>query len=209
VRVLRAFPWLLCLAVAGAVGFTATCGTQPASPSPPTPTFPTAFIYVSGLPPSPGLSLQFDAVAFDTNGGSRVVTNQAVWSSSDPSALTVTATGLATGVQLGVAELTASFDGVSDSMPVSVNPIPCANLTVQPTDPTAPAAGGSIVVTIVMAFATPCAWRVAPREPYVTVSGAASGVGAGSFTLVVAPNALTPRHGYATVIGKLITISQQ
>ena len=63
------------------------------------------------MPPEiePGVSLQLTATAFKSDGSTEDVSRQAAWTSDAPSALTVTATGLATAQARGEVNVTARF----------------------------------------------------------------------------------------------------
>ena len=63
---------------------------------------------------APGQSAQFTATAYDSE-GIRIDTATFVWRSSDERVATVTQTGVVTGVESGVATISAEFDGVTGS----------------------------------------------------------------------------------------------
>lgn len=52
----------------------------------------------------------------------RIVTNEAAYNSSNPSAATVSATGLVTGVNKGVTTITAEYEGKTDTINIEVRP---------------------------------------------------------------------------------------
>ena len=58
-----------------------------------------------------GSRLQFTATAVFSDGSTQDITSQVAWTSSNPSAISITASGLATGVGPGSAVISASFDG--------------------------------------------------------------------------------------------------
>lgn len=67
-----------------------------------------------------GLSKQFTAQATYSDGSSDDVTADVTWSSSDQAVITIDAQGMATGQTLGSADIGASLNGKSDSVPVDV-----------------------------------------------------------------------------------------
>ena len=89
--------------------------TRPSSPNVPTPpTVPvtTTRLEIAG-PASiaPGESAQFSATAYQSDGSTKDVTNEAEWRSGNHWALSISATGLATGVERGEAPVGAGFAG--------------------------------------------------------------------------------------------------
>ena len=94
----------------------------PASPTPPAPgPAPTvSSVIVSGAPPTVGATAPFSATANLSNGTSQAVTSQATWNSSNTSVATVSNTGLVTGVGVGIADITATYQGASGTAHASV-----------------------------------------------------------------------------------------
>jgi hypothetical protein len=68
-----------------------------------------------------GTTLQLDAVALD-GGGNAILDARFTWSSSDPSVLSISGTGLVTAETEGSATITATADGVSGMAQLSVSP---------------------------------------------------------------------------------------
>jgi len=82
-----------------------------------------------------GATQQLTATTKDANGNTltgRVV----VWSSSDQTKATVSASGLVTAVAVGTATITATSEGQSGTSTATIMPIPVATVTVSPTTPT-------------------------------------------------------------------------
>jgi hypothetical protein len=97
----------------------AACGDAPSTPD------PVASLSISPAQPvvMRGDTLRVAAVAYDASGkvlGGRAVT----WSSSAPDIVSVSATGLLTGVGRGAATLTATSEGLSLAVPVTVAAAP-------------------------------------------------------------------------------------
>ncbi|MFZ0793746.1 MAG: Ig-like domain-containing protein [Candidatus Korobacteraceae bacterium] len=80
---------------------------------------------------------QFTATATFGNNSSGDVTSQVTWSSSSPSIATINSTGLATGVALGSAVITAKSNNssVTATAPVTVSSKTVVSIAISPTDP--------------------------------------------------------------------------
>jgi len=98
---------------------------------------PVASIDITPVSPTvaAGLTLQLNAVARDAAGN--VLTGRVIaWGpSSNTAAATLGATGLVTGVSPGTTSITASSEGRSSSVTLTVTPAPVASLDVTPTSP--------------------------------------------------------------------------
>ncbi len=79
-----------------------------------------------------GASQQFDAMGTYTDGSTQDVTTLAAWSSSATTVATVSATGLAVGTGQGSTAITASFESVSASVPISVGTANLVSIAVTP-----------------------------------------------------------------------------
>jgi uncharacterized protein YjdB len=64
---------------------------------------------------SPDGTQQFTATAYYSDGSSKAVTNEVTWESSDEGIATIDNAGLATGIDPGHAQITASLEGVSSN----------------------------------------------------------------------------------------------
>jgi hypothetical protein len=67
-----------------------------------------------------GLTSSLVAVATLANGTSSVVTSSATWQSSNPAAVTISTTGVATGVDVGSTSISANYQGASASLAMRV-----------------------------------------------------------------------------------------
>ena len=181
------------------------------SPSPTTPSAssgPTvSYVYVSGGAPATGASSQFTATAILSDGVNANVTSQAVWKTSNPSILTVSAAGVVTGVAAGTADISATYQGLTGTTPVTVSTLPC-QFVVQPTQVWVPQEGGSAQITVTMTMGVGCAWTAQTTQPFVTITGGASGTGSGVVAVTIAPNTGTSRSGTLTVAGTAVAITQ-
>jgi uncharacterized protein (TIGR03437 family) len=101
---------------------------------------------------------------------------------------------------------TISIVGVSVTVTQSAGATaPCA-YSVSPTTSQAPASGGSLTVSIQTGAS--CPWAVSGLPGWITVSGASSGAGAGSVSLVVAPNSGSALSATILIAGLSVTITQ-
>jgi hypothetical protein len=78
---------------------------------------------VSGSPPEVGTTAQYTATATLSNGTTQNVTTQSTWQSSNTAVATVSASGVATGMGLGIADVRATYQGVTAVTQVNVSTI--------------------------------------------------------------------------------------
>ncbi|MCE9500539.1 MAG: Ig-like domain-containing protein, partial [Leptospira sp.] len=97
-----------------------------------------------------GSALQYQVTATAADGTTFNVTQNATWSSSNPSIASVSSTGLASGEQIGSAIISASFSGVTASASLSVTAPTVSSITIHPANTTI-GDGDSVAYT---AFAT-------------------------------------------------------
>jgi hypothetical protein len=81
----------------------------------------TSSIAVTGTVPTIGQTSQLAAKATLSNGTTQDVTTQATWSSSNTAVATVTSGGLMKLLQVGAADITAAYQGVTGRLSVSVS----------------------------------------------------------------------------------------
>ena len=82
-----------------------------------------------------GTTQQFTATANFTSGPSQDVTSSAVWSSDTPATATIAAGGLATAVDPGTSQISASFGGQSASTTLTVSVATIKSIAVTPNTP--------------------------------------------------------------------------
>jgi uncharacterized protein (TIGR03437 family) len=82
---------------------------------------------------------------------------------------------------------------------------PCA-YSVGPTSLQAPSAGGNLTVGIQTTAA--CPWTISGLPSWITVSGASSGVGSATVTLVVFPNSGVPLGATVWIAGESVSVTQ-
>jgi uncharacterized protein YjdB len=92
------------------------------NPTPATPTPTVTSVSITGNPSLNGgnLTSQLIARATLSNGTLQDVSALATWSSSNPAAATVSATGLVTAVTLGTTTISAAYQGQTGTLSVSV-----------------------------------------------------------------------------------------
>jgi len=122
--------------------------------------------------------------------------------------------GPATGAQLnypeGVAANSTGTVYIADTMNSRIRAVtptvpPCA-YSVSPTTLQAPFAGGNLTVSIQTTAS--CQWAVLGLPGWITVSGAASGAGPATVTLVVSPNSGTALTATVLIAGVSVTVTQ-
>jgi hypothetical protein len=107
VRTVASVVWIV------ALGVFVACGSNPAAPSAST-------VTVTGNVRSVGQTSQLTATVRLSNGSTQDVTTQATWSSSNISVATVTSGGLLRVLQIGNADITATYQGVNGKLSVSL-----------------------------------------------------------------------------------------
>lgn len=85
-----------------------------------------------------GTSLQYDASAVLSDGTIEDVTATAAWASTPEAVATVTPGGLASGLSVGTATVSATVAGVNGSTGLTVTAAVLASLEISPTDPVVP-----------------------------------------------------------------------
>jgi len=106
-------PWVIGICVTTAASGSA-CSHGPTAP-------PTArTLAVTGPPPAIGATTQFEATITLSDGSTRVVTEDATWSSSNPAVVTVSGQGAATGIDAGDAVISATYQSIAGSARVTI-----------------------------------------------------------------------------------------
>jgi trimeric autotransporter adhesin len=120
---------------AGTTAITATSGTITSAPASLTVTSASATsLAISPNPASMAVdvSQQFTATATFSDGTTQDVTNVATWSSAATSIATVTVSGLVTARNLGSTNISAAFESVNTSTPLTVNANGLNSISIQP-----------------------------------------------------------------------------
>jgi len=85
-------------------------------------------------------------------------------------------------------------------------PVSACTYSVSPTTLMAPASGGGMTVGIQTTGA--CPWTVSGLPVWITVSGAASGAGSATVTLVISPNSGAAQSATISIAGVSVTVTQ-
>jgi len=145
-----------------------------------------ATLYVG---PSGGQTLILSATAQQSNG--RPITGRLTeWRSSNPTAVSVSASGIVTATAPGTATVTATVDAVVGSTAITVLPVPVASVTVTPTALELPAGFTQPVSAVlrdssgaVLTGRTVGWTSSAPAVALVSGTGVVQGVSAGTATI--------------------------
>lgn len=139
----------LALALAGLLGACDDAPTRPSSGvNPDVPVITTRFEITGPDTVPPGESAQFTATAYQSDGSTRSVTNEAQWRSGNLRVLSISATGLATGLERGEAPITAGFAGrTATKSDVVVVPAGTSRLVGTVRDAGLPVPGARVEVT--------------------------------------------------------------
>lgn len=183
----------------------AACGESTATG--PDPVTPVASVRVA----SPGGTMLVEQVAqlhaTPVSSSGRVLEGRVVtWSSANPERATITADGVATAISEGPVTFTATSEGVSGSLVVTVLPIPATNIAlVAPTQSMEVGESQQLAVTVSDSRGRPLndrpvTWQSeAPAVATVSPAGLVTAVGAGTVRIVA-------QHGTLSV-GVNVTVT--
>ena len=133
-----------------------------------------------------------------SDGSSEDVSDRSIWQTSDATVVTVSGTGLLTTVGFGEAEVTATFESLPASTPVSVSP---SGFFVTPESRNVASGGGGRNLTVTTT-SPDTRWTATSEEPWLVVTEGSSGTGEGVVTYRVEENVLEiSRSGTITVAG--------
>lgn len=179
--------------------------SNPAAPSTPATSAATSYVFLTGTAPMSGASTQFTATAVGPDGVQTNVTSQATWRSSNQAIVSVAQGGIVRGVTMGSAEVSATYNGVTGSTPLTVSAMVCA-FSLDPSVASIPGSGGSITIAVNVQ-GEQCQWS-AQTSGFLRIEGSASGSGSGSLVVAADPNTGATRVGTIAVAGASATISQ-
>jgi hypothetical protein len=86
----------------------------------------------SGRTIMPGTKLSFTATGLFSDNTTQVITRECTWASDNPAVATIGVRGTATGVGPGTANLSATLNGVTGSVPLSVSSATISSISVSP-----------------------------------------------------------------------------
>ena len=95
----------------------------------------------------PGAPLQLTALGTFSDGSVRNISAQVSWSTSDPNLVLPNESGLVTAISVGTATLTASFAGMTASIPVSSG-TPVYSVVAAPSGPITIDSSGNYLVSV-------------------------------------------------------------
>ena len=81
---------------------------------------------------APGTQLTFTATGVFSDASTQVITRDATWASDNPAVATLTPVSIVTGVSAGTANISATFNGVTGSTPITVSGVTLTSITVSP-----------------------------------------------------------------------------
>ena len=120
--------------------FEVCCGSGSSSPAPTSPSTPSpappptvTSVSITGPAPAVGATAQYTATATLSNGTTQNASSQSTWQSSNTVVATVSSTGVVTGAGLGIADLRATYQGVTGFTQVNVATVAPGKLAISTT----------------------------------------------------------------------------
>ncbi|HEY1810147.1 MAG TPA: Ig-like domain-containing protein [Acidobacteriaceae bacterium] len=159
-----------------------------------------------------GATQQFTATATYSDSSTKNITSSVTWKSSNMAAVTINASGLATGVAAGSSTITASSGAISGSALATVAVKTISSIAVTPANPSF-AAGSTQQFTATATYAdsttgnitTTAAWTSSDGTvTTIDSSGLAAGLASGTSTITATENSVSG-HTTATITGTAVT----
>ncbi len=160
---------------------------------------PATLVSVAFSPSNPsvaaGTSAQVTVTGTFSDGSTQNLTSIAVFSSSNPAAVTVNSSGVITGVAPGTSNVTVTVDGQTNSFSATTSAATLVSIAITPSVPTSFAKGTTEQFTATGTFSdgstqdlsSGVAWTTSNPAVYtVDTHGLATGAGTGSATLTAA-----------------------
>lgn len=139
-------------------------------------------------PPAPSIALgasqQFSANATYSDGSTQAVA--ASWSSAAPAVASVAASGLATGASVGSAVISATYNGKSASVPLTVTPASLVSIAVTPQNPTVLIAA-TRQLAVLGTYSDNTTHDLTATSSFVSATSASATVSSGGLVAGVAP----------------------
>ena len=155
-----------------------------------------------------GATQQFTAIATYSDGASADISSQVTWLSSNTQVATIYANGLATGIAVGSAGITATLGGVTgQATTLAVQPL--SSIAISPASPNNLAVGAAQHFTAIGTFAdgslmditSQVTWSIATANiATITAGGVATGVKTGTDKITAALAGLTSQPVALNVI---------
>jgi hypothetical protein len=145
-----------------------------------------------------GATLQLGATGYYDNGTTQALGASVTWQTTKSAVATINTQGAVTGVDEGVAEVSAAYQGVSGSTSVTVGPAALVSIGVTPANGTVPAglplqfsATGTYSDGSTQALTASVTWSSsAPTVATINAAGLASGIIVGSTTMTAASGSI-------------------
>ncbi len=175
------------------------CGGGGASSSGSVATLQSIQVTPSAISIAAGLGQQFRATGNYSDGGTKDLTSSSTWSSSNPTAATISSTGMVTSKAQGATTITASYSGVSGSTTLTVTAAAISSIAVTPQSPSLPL-GTTLQLTATGTFTDGSVQNLTSSVQWssgntaivgVSASGVASGAGLGSATVTAASGSVS------------------
>ena len=203
----------------GTVNITATLSGVVSSPITLTVTTPMlSTITVNPISPilgGIGSNQQFTAIGTYTNNSNADITSKVIWSSSNNGCATISPTGLATVIEVGSANITASLSGItSTNISLTVIPATLISITVIPAYPANLAAGFTQQFTATGTYSdnstayitSQVIWSSSnPSNLTISPSGLTEGIAIGNVNIMATLSGVTSSPVTLTVVGPALS----
>ena len=162
-----------------------------------------------------GTTLQLSATGYYADGTSHTLGASVTWQTSQPAVATISIQGDVTGVGEGVAQLSATYQGLTGSTSVNVGPPALLNLTVGPNQSSLPVGGseqltatGNFSDGTVQNLTQSATWSSsAPGVATITAGGLATAVTAGTSSLSATMTSITSSATLTVTSPVLVSIA--
>ena len=146
-----------------------------------------------------GTTQQFTATGSYSDSSTQDLTSQVTWASATPSVASITAGGLATGLDTGTSNVSASLAGISGSTVLTVSAAVLQSISVTPANPSVPSgrtqqftATGTYSDNSTQDLTTQVAWASGTSSvATITSGGLATGVAVGTSTISASSNGIS------------------
>jgi uncharacterized protein YjdB len=186
-----------------------------ASLPPPTDVLTSLTVTPTGASLAKGTSQQFKALGEFSNGTSRDMTSSVTWSSSAPTTISVSASGLAQALSAGTANIIATSGSITGSADTTVSPATLVSLTVMPPNPTVAtgqmqqfSAAGTFSDGSMQDVTSSVIWT-SSTAPVATISsaGLATTIASGSTTIKAASGSINASTKLTVTSATLVSIA--
>ena len=178
-----------------------------------------ALVSIAVTPPDPsvaaGLTEQFTATGTYSDHSTQDLTSQVTWASAALSAASITPAGLATGVAIGPAAISATLNGVTGSTVLTVTAALLSSIAVTPSSPSLAkgltqqfTATGTYTDNSTQNLTSEVAWTSGtPSVATITPAGLATSVGTGTSKISATLNGVTGSTVLTEQAASLVSIA--